>query len=126
MSRASRLPAVMALLYAATASLALADPPKPPTPKPDFPPFEEAMKDFKEVPSKTGEGCYLTLYRNEKTDELRAVIPGSLIGRHFLIASSMSGGPVATGFQLDHSIVYLEKMDHNLILMEVDPRYADA
>src|SRR5947209_5025466 len=87
MSSAFRFHAALALLVAcgiqSVGTAFAADPPaKPPAPKQDFPPFEEAMKDFKEIPSKTGDSCYWTLYRNEKTDELRAVIPGSLIGRH--------------------------------------------
>jgi len=99
---------------------------KPDANKPDFPPFDDVMKDFKEVPSKTGEGCYLTLYRNEKTDELRAVIPSSMLSKQFLLASSISGGPVATGFQLDHFLAYWERMDKNLVLMRVDARFEPA
>ncbi len=90
-------------------------------PKPDFPKFEEAMKDYKEVP--TAEPPFLTLWYNKKEDSLRAQIPGSLIGQQFLVATSMAGGPSATGFQLDHFLAYFERMDKKLVLMEVDPRY---
>ncbi len=99
-------------------------PSKAPKEKPDFPKFDEAMKGFKEVP--TGEKPFLTLWHNEKKDSLRAQIPASLIGQQFLIATSMSGGPVATGFQLDHYLAYFDRMDKKLVLMRVDPRYVEG
>lgn len=93
-------------------------------PKPEYPPFDEVMKDFVEVP--TAEKPFITLWHNKKTDQLRAQIPSSFLGTKFLIASSMSGGSVATGFQLDHFLAYFEKMNKHLILMEVDPRYVEG
>lgn len=89
--------------------------------KPEFPPFDEVMKDFTEVP--TAETPFITLWYNKKKDVLRAQIPSGLLGQHFLIATSIAGGPIATGFQMDHYLAYLERMDKNLVLMEVDPRY---
>ncbi|MCG8408239.1 MAG: zinc-dependent metalloprotease [Phycisphaerales bacterium] len=91
--------------------------------KPDFPPFDEAMKDYTKVP--TGDPPFFNLWYNKKKDSLRAQIPGSLIGKKFLIAASMSGGPVATGFQMGHFLAYFEKMNKNLVLMRVDPRYVE-
>jgi hypothetical protein len=100
-------------------------PPGTPAPaKPDFPPFEEAMKDFQEVP--TSEPPFIPLWYNKKEDALRAQVPAALIGKQFLVATSMSGGPVATGFQLDHFLAYFDRMDKRLVLMRVDPRYADG
>jgi len=96
--------------------------PDGPKEKPDFPKFDEAMKDFEKV--STTEKSFLTLWYNKKKDSLRAQIPASLIGQQFLIATSMSGGHVATGFQLDHFLAYFERMDKKLVLMRVDPRYA--
>src|SRR5262245_17163561 len=92
--------------------------------KPDFPPFDEVMKDFAEVP--TAEPPFFPIWHNKKTDSLRAIIPSSMIGQRFLIASSMAGGPVATGFQLDHFLAYFDRMDKNLVLMRVDPRYVEG
>lgn len=93
-------------------------------PKPDFPPFDEVMKEYKQIP--TAEDPFITLWHNKKTDSLRAQIPGGLIGKQFLIAASMSGGPVATGFQLDHFLAYFERMNKDLVLMQVDPRYVEG
>jgi len=92
--------------------------------RPEFPPFDEAMKDFEEVPA--AEPPMFTLWYNRKTDALRAQLPASMIGPKFLIATSMAGGPVATGFQLDHFLAYFEKMDKSLVLMRVDPRYVEG
>jgi hypothetical protein len=99
-------------------------PGQPGQPPPDFPKFEEAMKDFTLVP--TSEPPFLSLYYNKKTDSLRAQIPAALLGKRFLIATSLAGGPVATGFQLDHFLAYIERMDKKLVLMEVDPRYVEG
>lgn len=120
------LPVALALVGFGLAANVIADEKKDPKakaekPKPDFPPFDKAMKDFKEVP--TSDTPFFKLYHNKKTDSLRAVIPGSLIGKQFLIASSISGGPAATGFQLDHFLAYFERMNKNLVLMRVDSRY---
>lgn len=93
--------------------------------KPDFPKLEDVTKGFEKVkPSGIEDGAFLTLWYNKKTDSLLAQIPAGLIGQRFLIASSISGGPSATGFQLDHWVAYLERMDKMLVLMRVDPRYA--
>lgn len=93
-------------------------------PKPEFAPFDEVMKDYSEVP--TAETPFFPLWYNKKSDSLRAQIPSSLIGQKFLIATSMAGGPIATGFQLDHFLAYFDRMDKNLVLMRVDPRYVEG
>ncbi len=98
--------------------------PAPPKPKPDFPPFEEMMKDYTEVP--TAETPFFPLWYNKKSDSLRAQIPPSLVGQKFLIATSMAGGSIATGFQLDHFLAYFDRMDKSLVLMRVDPRYVEG
>jgi hypothetical protein len=92
--------------------------------KPEFPKFEEAMKDYTEVP--TAEPPLFPLWYNKKTDSLRAQIPPPLIGQRFLVATSMAGGPVATGFQLDDYLAYFERLDRNLVLMAVDPRFVEG
>jgi len=120
----------------AWASAASADPPMPPTAppsaspkpaedKPEFPKFEEVCKDFEKVKPIGGEETpFLNLLYNKKTDQLFAQIPANMVGKRFLVAVSVSGGPSATGFQIDHWLAYLERMDKNLVLMRVDPRYA--
>ncbi len=130
-TRCYRLSLAVIMLVGMTSAMAASAAPKPGAsapkaakPKPDFPPFDKAMKDYKEVP--TAEKPFFKLWYNKKKDSLRAQIPGSLVSRKFMISSSMSGGSVATGFQLDHFLAYLERMDKNLILMQVDPRYVEG
>ena len=131
-ARCYRLSLAVIMLVGLTSAMAASAAPKPKMPatpkaakpKPDFPPFDKAMKDYKEVP--TAEPPFFKLWYNKKTDSLRAQIPGSLVSKKFMISSSMSGGSVATGFQLDHFLAYLERMDKNLILMQVDPRYVEG
>src|SRR5262245_50192697 len=121
------------------ASSALANPPGPPPhpamqkpegagddkEKPEFPKFDEVTKGFEKVKAIGGEeNPFLNLWYNKKTDQLFAQIAAALVGKRFLIAVSVSGGPSATGFQIDHWLAYLERMDKNLVLMRVDPRYA--
>jgi hypothetical protein len=126
--------ASLALLAAGwTAAVEASPPPGPPgggrpgadpASRPEFPPFDEVMKDYSEVP--TAEAPFFPLWFNKKTDSLRAQLPASLIGQRFLIASSIAGGPVATGFQLDHFLAYFDRMDKQLVLMRVDPRYVEG
>ncbi len=101
-------------------------PTKAPEPKekPEFPPFDEVMKDYAEVSA--AETPMIKLWSNKKKDSLRAQIPAAMLNQQFLIATSMSGGPFATGFQLDHFLAYFDRMDKNLILMRVDPRYVEG
>jgi len=113
-----------------------AKPPQPAKPEagpkpeqPEFPKFEEAMKDFTQVaqndPDEKAQPLF-TLWINKKTDSLRAQIPGGMMGQQFLVATSMSGGPTATGFQLDDFLAYFEKNNKQLVLMQVDPRYVEG
>ncbi len=120
--------AMTAVVTADEAAPPKAPPGAPPAPaekpKPDFPPFDETMKEFTQVP--TAQTPFITLWHNKKTDSLRAQIPSGLIGQQFLVATSMSGGPVATGFQLDHFLAYFERSNKDLVLMQVDPRYVEG
>ncbi|MHC4090423.1 MAG: zinc-dependent metalloprotease [Planctomycetota bacterium] len=86
--------------------------------KPDFPKFEEVTKDMA-----VKEGFW-TLYHDQKKDKLLARIPSKMLGQHFLAASSISAGQFFAGWQWMDSVVYFERMDKNLVLIEADPRYA--
>ncbi|NOT00273.1 MAG: DUF5117 domain-containing protein [Phycisphaerales bacterium] len=87
---------------------------------PEFPPFEEVSKDHKKIPG------FIELYHDEKKDHLLAVIPKSMLGKEFLIAQSIAGGPVATGFMWETQVVQWQEMDKKLVLIEPDLRYAEA
>ena len=85
--------------------------------KPEFPDFKEVTKDMK-----VKEG-FITLYHNEKTDELLARIPGGLLDKPFLLAGSIAKGPFFAGWQWDTRAVYFQRIGKQLVLMEADPRY---
>lgn len=101
---------------AAPAEAAKAEEKKPP----EFPPFEEVSKDHKKIAG------FIDLYHDEKKDHLLAVIPKSMLGKDFLIAQSIAGGPVATGFMWETQVVQWQEMDKKLVLIEPDLRYTDA
>ncbi|MCP4245918.1 MAG: DUF5117 domain-containing protein [bacterium] len=86
--------------------------------KPDFPKFDEVTKDMKVT-----EGLW-TLYHDKKKDRLLARIPSKMLDEHFLMASSISAGQFFAGWQWSDAVVYFQRMDKKLVLIEVDPRYA--
>ncbi len=85
--------------------------------KPDYPKFEDVTKDLEVL---TG---FLTLYRDTEKDKLLAAVPKAMLKKHFLLASTISGGPAYTGFQWDDGVVYWDRLDRRLVLMAADPRY---
>ncbi len=97
--------------------------------KPDYPKFEEVTKDYTLMPvisTKEGESPFLSLYWNEKKDSLLAVIPKSMLGKQFLMASSIAAGPAFTGFMWDDHVVQVEERDKKLVFIEPDLRYKKA
>ena len=88
--------------------------------KPDFPPFDEVTEDHEKIPG------FFDLYYDKKKDHLLAVIPKSMLGKDFLMASSIAGGPALTGFTWDTQVVQWHQMDKKLVLIEPDLRYDRA
>lgn len=91
-----------------------------PEKKPDFPPFDEVVEGYEKT-----EG-FFDLYHDEKKDHLLAAIPKSMLGKDFLILTSIAGGPSLTGFMWDSHVARWEMMDDKLVLFEPDLRYAPA
>lgn len=89
--------------------------------KPDFPPFEEVAKKYTKMPAP--DGAFWSLYYNKKKDGLLAVIPKGMLGKNFLMATSIAGGPRMTGFMWGDSVVQWQEMDKKLVLIEPDLRY---
>ncbi len=85
--------------------------------KPDYPKFEDVTKD---MDVRTG---FFTLYYDKDKDKLLAAVPKAMLTKHFLLASTVSGGPAFTGFQWDDGVVYWDRLDKQLVLMAADPRY---
>ncbi len=95
-------------------------PEKEPEKKPDFPPFDEVSADHEKMAG------FFDLYYDKKKDHLLGVIPKSMVGKDFLILTSISGGPTATGFMWNGQVVQWREMDEKLVLIEPDLRYNPA
>jgi hypothetical protein len=108
---------VLVVLGNGTALPAWADPPEAKEEKPDFPKLEEVVKDH--VESKG----FLPLYYNEKDDHLLAVIPKKMVGKNFLMATSIAAGPDYAGWQWGHRVVQWREIGKKLVLVEPDLRY---
>lgn len=91
--------------------------PKKKEKKPDFPPFEEVVKD-KEV--KEG---YLTLYFDKKEDKLLARIPAGVMGKNVHVSISISEGPTYANWMLTGGVLRFERMNKKVVVYGVDPRF---
>ncbi|MGF1574104.1 MAG: zinc-dependent metalloprotease [Sumerlaeia bacterium] len=96
------LSALMAAV--SVSSVAQEDEPKKPT-------IQEKTKDLEETSG------FFTLYRDKEKDELLAKVPRSLIGKEFLIATSLSKGQLA-GLQTLDLLLRLDRRGDQLILIE--------
>ncbi len=88
--------------------------------KPDFPPFDEVSEGHEKTPG------FFDLYYDKKKDHLLGVIPKKMIGKDFLISTSISGGPTMTGYMWRGYVVRWEERDKQLILVSPDLGYATA
>ena len=93
--------------------------------KPDFPPFDEVTKGFKKIPSAdpSTESTFLTLWFKEKEDKLLVEVPKAMIGKDFLMATSIAGGSFYTGLQWSTNMVQWERMGKKLLLVVPDTRF---
>jgi hypothetical protein len=91
--------------------------------KPDFPKWEEYGKDHKEVLGAEGSSGFFPLYYKEKGDQLLCQVPQKMLGKNFLIASSIAGGPGVAGWMWGDRVVQWHEMDKKLVLIEPDLRY---
>ncbi len=88
--------------------------------KPDFPPFDEVTEGYEKIDG------FFDLYHHKEKDRLLAAIPKSMLGKEFLVLSSIAGGPGLAGFMWDNHVARWEMMDDRLVLMKPDLRYADV
>ncbi len=91
-----------------------------PEKKPDFPPFDEVTEGYVRTDG------FFDLYHHKKKDHLLAAVPKSMLGKDFLILTSIAGGPGLAGFMWDSHVARWEMMDDKLVLFEPDLRYAPA
>jgi hypothetical protein len=94
--------------------------------KPDFPDFAEVTKEHKEVLGPEGKPGFFPLYHREKDDQLLCVVPNDMLGKNFLVAMSIAGGPGFAGWMWGDRVVQWQEMDKKLVLIEPDLRYKQA
>ncbi len=99
-------------LLAVLATPLAAQPEKPEEEKPKGPPpIKEGVEDLEKR-----EG-YLVLWVNEKKNKLLAEIPSKVLGKEFLVATSLSFGPMA-GLQTNDLVLRFERRDEEVLLMK--------
>ncbi len=89
--------------------------------KREFPSIADVTKDYS-VQKGGEEGGLMTLFIEKKKHRILAAIPISLQGAKFLLATSITGGQY-TGWQWDDLMVYWERHDRKLVLVEPEIRY---
>ena len=124
----------LTILLSSYQSIRAADPPTGPKPeetkpaRPTLPKFDEVTRDMKAF-----EGLFTLYYfppevvrkaleQNQVIDEekLLCQIPGRMLGKRFMLSTSVSGGGFFTGFPLDERVVQWEVFNNQLLLVEPD------
>jgi hypothetical protein len=103
--------------------VAAAEPPaaKPPEAKdkPEFPPLEEVIKDYKKVVSTAdGEKSLYEIWTREKDGQMLAVLPSGYESKKFFIALTIASGEDFAGLQAGDMYVYWKRYDKRLALIE--------
>jgi len=114
-------------------------PPKPETSpaadakgaRPTLPKFDEVTRDMKAL-----EGLFTLYYyppevvrkaqeQNQVIEEekLLCQVPARLLGKRFMLSTSVSGGGFFTGFPIDERVVQWELFNHQLLLIEPESHF---
>ncbi|TVQ63717.1 MAG: DUF5117 domain-containing protein [Phycisphaerales bacterium] len=88
-----------------------------------LPPLESVLKDLTPINNNLDkdEATFFALYRDE--DRLLAVIPQRLLGRLWLLSSTMAAGPFMAGEQLGAEGVEWRRRNNELLLYKPELRY---
>jgi hypothetical protein len=112
------LVSLAAFSLAQDSTLAQAQPQAPPPmPQPEFPPIQQVTQGYASSPR-----GFLILHVDMKKHRMLGEIPGPLLRRPFLLATSITGGSY-TGWQWDDRMVFLERLDRKLVLVEPEIHY---
>ena len=93
---------------------------KPPEtkPKPDFPPYQEVLKDFEKVVSTMDdEPSLYTLWVNKKDNQVLAELPKNFASQKHFIALTVASGEPFAGLQAGEQYVRWERYDKLLALI---------
>ena len=113
-------------------SLTVAGAEKPPAakpeaakPKPEFPPLDKVLKDYKKVISTAdGEKSLYDIWTREKDGQMLAALPSGYDSksRRFFIALTVASGEDFAGLQAGDMYVYWKRYDKRLALIEPNIR----
>ncbi len=82
----------------------------------DFPPLKEVVEGMDHVSG------FIDLYVDRKKDKVYALIPGKMVGKDFLLSSSMSRGNMQ-GFQWSDMMIRVERHDRSALIVMPDTFY---
>jgi len=86
--------------------------------KPEFPPFEEVVKDHEKVVSTADGRSMYTLYKREKDGSILAELPRQFDKQNLYVATAISGGIPAAGIQFGEHFLRWQRFDKTLALIE--------
>jgi len=98
---------------------------KPPAakPKPEFPPLNEVLKDYKKVVSTAdGQRSLYEIWTREKDGQMLAALPSGYASKKFFIALTVASGEDFAGLQAGDMYVYWKRYDKRLALIEPNIR----
>ena len=106
--------AILAGLLAS--SFAIADDPKKPEKKPEYPTLDKVTKDYTKVEGDGG--AFYDLWLNKKTGQVLGKLPKDYATARHYIAPTVAGGEIFAGLQSDAKYVYWRKFGKRLAMME--------
>lgn len=90
---------------------------KPGEKKPDFPPFTEVSKEFKQV-NNTDDPSLYGVWVREKDGQMLAELPRGFEGQRHFIAVTVAGGETYAGLQVGDMYCYWKRFDKRMALVE--------
>ncbi|HCO96139.1 MAG TPA: hypothetical protein DIU00_19730, partial [Phycisphaerales bacterium] len=88
-------------------------------PKPDYPPLDQVLKDYKKVVSTAdGEKSLYDIWTREKDGQMLAALPSGYASKRFFIALTVASGEDFAGLQAGDMYVYWKRYDKRLALIE--------
>ncbi len=92
---------------------------KTPAKKPEFPPYQEVVKDYQKVVSTMeGEPSLYTIWVNKKDNKMLAELPRAYARQKHFIALTIAGGESYAGLQAGDMYVYWKQIGKRLALIE--------
>ena len=96
-----------------------AEKPAPAKPKPDYPPLDQVLKDYKKVVSTAdGQRSLYDIWTREKDGQMLAALPSGYESKKFFIALTVASGEDFAGLQAGDKYVYWKRYDKRLALIE--------